>query len=66
MTTTPGTPKKAVRALVMLVTWEMKERNARIFQRRESMPSMLGKIKGKIAAWKLAGAKHLESLFTRE
>ncbi|KAF8674819.1 hypothetical protein HU200_047947 [Digitaria exilis] len=31
-----------------------------------SVPSLLGKIKNEIAAWRLAGAKHLESLCSRE
>ncbi|KAF8711217.1 hypothetical protein HU200_029233 [Digitaria exilis] len=52
----------------MLVMWEIwKERNGRVFQRRESsVPSLLGKIKNEVVAWRLAGAKHRGSLFLRE
>ncbi|KAF8650663.1 hypothetical protein HU200_063815 [Digitaria exilis] len=57
----PEMPKKAVRALVMLVTWEIwKERNARIFRHHESSALLLfTKIKSEASDWCLAGAKHL-------
>lgn len=65
---TPGTPKIPVRALTMLVTWEMwKKRNARVFQHREiSALSLFAKIKKEANDWSLAGEKHLKSLIRRE
>ncbi|KAF8690479.1 hypothetical protein HU200_040834 [Digitaria exilis] len=57
ITTTTGFSRKAARSLFILVTWEIwKERNGRIFQRKEH-PT---------ATWIQAGAKSLESLVLRE
>lgn len=68
ITTTPAMPRKAIRALAMLVTWEIwKERNARVFQHHGSSAlSLFTKTKAEASNWSLAGAKHLESLIRRE
>jgi len=52
----------------MLVIWEIwKERNARVFQQRESrVLSLFAKIKNEAAAWAQAGAAHLVSLIAHE
>ena len=57
-------PTKALRSLILLVNWKIwKERNARTFKRRETLPTMLfGKIKEEARAWGIAGAQHLASL----
>ncbi|CAN6163562.1 unnamed protein product [Urochloa humidicola] len=55
---------KATRSLLLLVSWEIwKERNARIFQRKEaSVQSILMKIKDEIRAWCLAGCRCMREL----
>ena len=57
-------PTKALRSLLLLVNWEIwKERNARIFDRRESSTiALLTKIKQEAWAWGIAGARHLLSI----
>jgi hypothetical protein len=54
-----------VRSLILLVIWEVwKERNDRVFNRREAAPpSLLAKIKSEAPAWMAAGAKDLALLF---
>ncbi|KAG2586402.1 hypothetical protein PVAP13_5NG037608, partial [Panicum virgatum] len=61
ITTLPGIPKKGIRSLALLIMWIIwNERNARIFNRRESsFCSILGKIKEEVAAWIAAGARPL-------
>jgi len=65
--TMPGVPKKAVRSLAMLITWEVwKERNARIFNRQEtSVTMLLEKIKAEANLWIVAGAKALRDVIVR-
>jgi hypothetical protein len=52
-------------SLILLVIWEVwKERNDRVFNRRETAPaSLLAKIKSEASAWMAAGAKDLAILF---
>ena len=59
-----GHRRKTISSLVMLVSWEVwKERNARVFQKKSSMPTtVLEGIKVEARNWVLAGAKHLGSL----
>ena len=54
-----GTPKKAIRSLALLITWIIwNERNARIFNKKESsFLSVLGNIKSEVYAWIAAGAR---------
>jgi len=56
-------PKRAIKSLLLLVNWEIwKERNSRIFDRREvSTLTLLGKIKEEARMWGFAGARHLAS-----
>ena len=63
----PGVPKKAVRSLAMLITWEVwKERNTRIFNRQETSATMLlEKIKAEANLWIVAGAKALRDVIVR-
>ena len=60
--------RKAGRSLTLLVIWELwKERNARVFWRREaSTLTLMTNIKAEAAAWTLAGAKDLALLLWRE
>jgi len=57
-------PKKAVRSLTMLISWEVwKERNNRFFNRKETPPTrLMEKIKAEAAFWATAGAKNLASI----
>jgi hypothetical protein len=68
ITSTQDTPHKASRSLTLLVSWEVwKERNNRIFYRKESpVPSVVNKIKGECSIWIATGAKCLASFFVRE
>jgi hypothetical protein len=61
MATTTGVPRRGVRLLIILTIWEIwKERNTRIFDRRETpAPAIISKIKDEATMWSLAGAKHL-------
>jgi hypothetical protein len=61
----PEVPRKGVRSLILLVNWEVwKERNDRVFDRREAAPpSIFAKIKSEASAWMAAGAKDLAILF---
>jgi hypothetical protein len=54
-----------VRSLILLVNWEVwKERNDRVFNRREAASaSIFAKIKSEALAWMAAGAKDLAILF---
>ena len=63
----PGVPKKTVRSVAMLITWEVwKERNARIFNRQEtSVTMLLEKIKAEANLWIVAGAKALRDVIVR-
>lgn len=63
-----GIPPKTTRSLAMLIVWEIwKERNARVFDRKEmSTQALLAKIKGEAHAWLWAGARPLEFLLSRE
>jgi hypothetical protein len=56
-----------VRSLILVVIWEVwKERNDRVFNRREAAPtSTVAKIKSEASAWIAAGAKDLAVLFAR-
>lgn len=59
---TRGLLGKAVVMVLILITWEIwKERNARIFYNKSTVPrELLAKIKEKGRMWSLAGAKCLE------
>ena len=64
ISTTAAVPKKAVRSLAMLISWEVwKERNNRVFNRKEmSATRLMEKIKAEAAIWATAGAKNLASI----
>jgi hypothetical protein len=51
-----------------VITWEIwKERNARIFDRRESLTAtLLANIRSEVSSWIVAGAKDLALLVSRE
>ena len=68
ITTSTTVSRKAGRSLTLLVIWELwKERNARVFRRREaSTLTLMTNIKAEAAAWTLAGAKDLALLLSRE
>jgi hypothetical protein len=57
-------PREASRSLALLISWEIwKERNARIFDRREpSALTLVVKIKSEVSLWIAAGAKCLAHL----
>ena len=57
---TPTVHPKGLRSAIILITWELcKERNARVFNNKFTMPSsLLDKIKVEGRNWVLAGAKH--------
>jgi hypothetical protein len=67
ITTVPDTPRKGLRSMTLLVSWEIwKERNNRIFDRREaSVPSFVNRIKAEASLWIAAGAKDLAGLLAR-
>jgi len=66
--TTARTPRKALRSLALLIMWVLwNERNARIFNRKESsFISVIGKIKEEVSAWIVAGARPLGALLLRD
>jgi hypothetical protein len=68
ITSVPDTPRKGLRSLTLLASWEIwKERNNRIFDRRgASVPSFVNRIKGEVSLWIAAGAKDLAGLLARE
>ena len=68
ITTTAGMPRKAIRSLALLIMWVLwNERNARIFNRKESsFISVIGKIKEEVSAWIVAGARPLGALLLRD
>lgn len=59
-----GFSPKGLRSATTLVCWEIwKERNARVFNKKSTMPSVLvDKIKDEGRAWIAAGAKHFAQL----
>ena len=59
-----GVPPRALKSLLLLVNWEIwKERNTRIFNRREcSTALLLSKIKEEARAWGIVGARLLAVL----
>lgn len=59
-------PAKAVKTLIILISWELWcERNARIFRHNGSPPmAVVNKIKGEAATWVLAGASSLSAFTT--
>jgi hypothetical protein len=59
-----GVPPRALKSLLQLVNWEIwKERNARTFNRQETLPTtLLSKIKEAAQAWGITGARHLADL----
>lgn len=63
-----GHRRKAVSSLLMLVSWDWelwKERNARVFQKKFTMPTVVVEcIKVELKNWLVAGAKYLGSLMT--
>lgn len=67
-TSVPGIPAKMMRTLMMLVMWEIwKERNARVFEKKEFMTqALLAKIKSEANVWLLASAKPLAFLLLGE
>jgi hypothetical protein len=58
-------PRKGVRSIVLLVIWEVrKERNDKVFNRREAAPpSTVAKIKAEASALIVVEAKDLAILF---
>jgi hypothetical protein len=64
ISTIAAVPKKVVRSLTMLISWEVwKERNNRVFNRKETPPTrLMEKIKAEAAFWAAAGAKNLASV----
>ena len=64
ISTTAAVPKKAVRSLTMLISWEVwKERNNRVFNQKETPPTrLMEKIKAEAAIWATAGAKDIASI----
>ena len=60
----PSNDAKGLRSLIMLVIWEIwLERNARIFQHKESScPRVISRIMDLASNWMAAGAKHLAAL----
>jgi hypothetical protein len=68
ITTVPDTPRKGLRSLTLLVSWEIwKERNNRIFDRRgASVPSFVNRIRDEVSLWIAAGGKVLAGLLARE
>jgi hypothetical protein len=64
---TPSMARRGLRSIIMLVCWEIwKERNARIFEHKESaIAQLLPKIKDEARVWAMAGAKHVSNLFLR-
>jgi hypothetical protein len=63
----PDVPRKGVRSFILLVIWEVwKERNDRVFNRREAAPpSTAAKIKSEASVWIVVGAKDLTILLAR-
>ena len=61
---TPTAHPKGLKSAIILITWELwKERNARVFNNKFTMPSaLLDKIKDEGKNWILAGAKHFGEL----
>ena len=69
ITTIAGTPRKAIRSLALLIMWVLwNERNARIFNRKESsfISVMARLIKEDVSAWIAAGARPLAALIVRD
>jgi hypothetical protein len=64
---TPSTVRRGLRSIIILVCWEVwNERNAIIFERKESAPMhLLHKIKEEAGSWAMAGAKHISNLLLR-
>jgi hypothetical protein len=65
---TPLMARRELRCIIILVCWEVwNERNARIFERKESTPmQLLWKIKDEAALWAMARAKHVSNLLLRD
>jgi hypothetical protein len=63
-----GPSKKAMKSLVMLVSWEIwKERNARVFRSGVSTLNMVvSKVKEEVTLWSVAGAEALSIVIPRE
>lgn len=66
-TITPCCSRRGIRSMIMLVSQTIwRERNSRIFERKESTTNMMfHKVKDEAALWTTAGAKHLSVLITR-
>ncbi|KAM0878571.1 hypothetical protein ACQ4PT_034795 [Festuca glaucescens] len=64
ITRSPTACPEGLKSAVTLITWELwKERNARVFSNKASMPSaVMQKIKDESKNWILAGAKHLADI----
>lgn len=60
----PGTPRKGVHSLILLVVWKIwKESNSSTFQRMErNVPSLLSVIKEDARIWADTGAKQLQAI----
>ena len=61
---TPSPSHKGLKTAIILITWEIwKERNARVFNKNFTMPSILiQRIKSESRNWILAGAKKLAEI----
>ena len=69
ITTIAGMPRKAIRSLALLIMWVLwNERNARIFNRKESsfISVMARLIKEDVSAWIAAGARPLAALIVQD
>jgi hypothetical protein len=55
---------KGLHSAIILITWEIwKERNARVFNNKASMPAaLMQRIKDESKNWIMEGAKHLAEL----
>jgi hypothetical protein len=60
----PTAHPQGLKSAITLITWELwKERNARVFNNKATMPStLMQKIKDESKNWILAGAKHLAQI----
>ncbi|PUZ56428.1 hypothetical protein GQ55_5G299800 [Panicum hallii var. hallii] len=67
MANSPCASRRGLRSLIMLTFWVIwKERNARIFDRKEwRSRKVFQKIQEDLACWMMAGAKHLSILLSR-
>jgi hypothetical protein len=67
MTGSPSTYRKAIGSFTMLISWEIWNENARIFQNKHASSMVIvDKIKKEARLWVTAGAKCLSELIPGE